>query len=701
MPPSAASTRLELPAAYGPEAEACLRAVAPALLDQVEPWVDAFYAQLRLLEGPANLLAQFGKDDFVALTHHQTQHLRLLLDPASRADGVRPASMHAGRMHAMTGVPVAWLVRGTALLQDLMLRGLQPSARTPDVSTREAARLVLGQRLMQDLHDQVVAHQAVEAQQVDAMARLDDLLARGLAPPDLAAGALDALHQLDGMVAVTLGRPDADGHLQFEVVCGEGFEAYVRRVAQGKAPPVGVHAHQAIGASASGLAWRSGQPQHVVSYATDPRIAPWREEALALGIRSNVAIPLLDGDGQAFAIVDLYAAWPGYFSAPMRRPLLGHVQRSLSLALSRGLAGSRVIPYQSRRLYRLGLESGTLQMLMQPVVDLRTGLPVKCEALARLREPSSGRLIGPVEFLPAFDARQLLLLFELGLQQALAAQRAWAAQGLDLGVSINLPPHGLSDPAFVRVVRTQLHSSGVPPARLTLELLESGELGEATVREPLMAQLQELGVQLAEDDLGSGYSSLLRLDSLAFDEVKIDQGLVRRAAQAPQKALDFIRHLTRLSQDLNIPVTVEGLETPELIEAAALLGADCGQGWGIARPMPAADIPAWVADWRLDLDPQQPRTALGAYAAYLLWEAQLGALAPWPDLLHRFVKVPCALGHYLAAQDLRGDALEQARLAVLATALQGPASQAYARARDALRTLLSAHVRQANGLPED
>lgn len=63
--------------------------------------------------------------------------------------------------------------------------------------------------------------------------------------------------------------------------------------------------------------------------------------------------------------------------------------------------------------------------------------------------------------------------------------------------------------------------------------------------------------------------------------------------------------------------------------------------------------------------------------------------------------MPCALGHYLATQDLRGDALEQARLAVLATALQGPASQAYARARDALRTLLSAHVRQANGLPED
>jgi EAL domain-containing protein (putative c-di-GMP-specific phosphodiesterase class I) len=675
--------------------------VAPALLAQLGPWVDAFYAQLRLLDGPEHLLAHFGEGDFAALAQRQAEHLRLLLDPASRADEVRVASAHIGRMHAMTGVQVAWLVRGSALLQDLALRELQREARTLEVPAHGAARLVLGQRLMQDLHDQVVAHQAVDAQQVDAMARLDVLVAQGLAPPDLAAGALEVLHGLDGMVAVTLGRPDADGRLQFEVVCGEGFGGYVRRASQGRAAHVGVHADQAEGSGTSGLAWRTAQAQHVVSYATDPRMAPWREEAQALGIRSNVAIPLLDADGQPFAMVDLYAAWPGYFSAPMRRPLLGHLQRSLSMALSRGLAGSRVIPYQTRRLYRLGLETGALQMLMQPVVDLRSGRPVKCEALARLREPDSGRLIGPAEFLPAFDARQLLLLFDLGLQQALAAQRAWAAQGLDLGVSINLPPQGLSDPAFLRVVQTQLHASGVPPARLTLELLESAELGETTVREPLMTRLQAMGVQFAEDDLGSGYSSLLRLDSLAFDEVKIDQGLVRRASLAPQKALDFIRHLARLSRDLNIPVAVEGLETVGLIEAAALLGADYGQGWSIARPMPAADIPSWAAGWHLSLNPQQPRTALGAYAAYLLWEAQLGALAPWPELLHRFVQVPCALGHYLGTQNLPDDALELARLAVLAAAPQGPASHAYSQARSTLRSLLAAHVRQASGLPAD
>lgn len=254
MAPSAASTQADLPTAYGAEAEACLRPVAPVLLAQLGPWVDAFYAQLRLLDGPEHLLAHFGEGDFAALAQRQAEHLRLLLDPASRGDEVRVASAHIGRMHAMTGVQVAWLVRGSALLQDLALRELQREARTLEVPTHGAARLVLGQRLMQDLHDQVVAHQAVDAQQVDAMARLDVLVAQGLAPPDLAAGALEVLHGLDGMVAVTLGRPDADGRLQFEVVCGEGFGGYVRRASQGRAAHVGVHADQAEGSGTSGLA---------------------------------------------------------------------------------------------------------------------------------------------------------------------------------------------------------------------------------------------------------------------------------------------------------------------------------------------------------------------------------------------------------------------------------------------------------------
>lgn len=685
--------------AYGARAAVLLQAFAPALCAQVDDWVESLYAGLSGSDGYRALLAALGPDDGAAYRQRQAEHQRLLLTsdtPVATADA---SSRQLGSMHAMTGVQMAWLVESYGAWRDVVRQALHEDVMQADRAMTEAAGSLIEQRMLRDLHIQTQAHEEVEQRLAEALARVDDLLLQDLHPPDLIAGALDILVRLDGMVAATLGRPDATGAFQFEVVRGAGFERYVEHAAKGHAAPISIRADDPTGGGASGRAWRSGQVQHTVAYATDPAIDPWREDARELGIRSAVAVPLLDADRQPVALVDLYAEWPGYFSAPARRTLLTHLQRALSHALSRSVASTRVIPYETRRLYRQWLDAGALEMHFQPVVALRSGRVAKFEALARLREPAGGRLIGPAEFLPAFDARQLLLLFERGLMQTLAALRMWRQQGLDVGVSINLPPHGLNDPAYEQAVQQQLHATGVPPERLTLELLESGELSEPALREPMMARLHNLGVQLAEDDLGAGYSSLLRLDSMAFNEVKIDQGLVRRSAYTPQKALDFIRHLTRLSQDLNIPVTVEGLETQGLIEAAAILGADCGQGWGIAHAMPAAEVPAWSQRYVLDLDPEHPRTALGSYAAYLLWEAQLAALTPWPDLLERFVQVPSGLGNYLLSQDLLGSALDSARQLVLSAATQGPASQAYRHARQKLRILLAAHVRQANGFP--
>src|SRR3546814_1457066 len=93
-----------------------------------------------------------------------------------------------------------------------------------------------------------------------------------------------------------------------------------------------------------------------------------------------------------------------------------------------------------------------------------------------------------------------------------------------------------------------------------------------------MQALKALGFRLVEDDLGAGYSSLIRLRQWPFDRVKIDQGIVRRVADDPLRSLQFIRQLIRLGHDLELEVVVEGLETPGLIEAALILGADFGQG---------------------------------------------------------------------------------------------------------------------------
>jgi hypothetical protein len=84
-----------------------------------------------------------------------------------------------------------------------------------------------------------------------------------------------------------------------------------------------------------------------------------------------------------------------------------------------------------------------------------------------------------------------------------------------------------------------------------------------------------------------------------------------------------------------------------LIEAATILGADHGQGYGIARPMPTQEVMPWSESWTFPIDPEQPRTALGALAGYLLWDHKLGLLADWPQFAEQFIKEPWLVHRYL------------------------------------------------------
>jgi len=168
-----------------------------------------------------------------------------------------------------------------------------------------------------------------------------------------------------------------------------------------------------------------------------------------------------------------------------------------------------------------------------------------------------------------------------------------------------------------------------------------------------------MGIQIVQDDLGSGHSSLLRMDRYAFDVVKIDQGLVRSALRKPQRALEFILYLTRLAHAFKTPVTVEGLENLGMIEAAAILGADFGQGYGIAKPMPASDIITWHQGYVYSVNPKAPRTALGAMAGYMLWDLQLASTAHWSKPLEELMIENPILDQYIANNSLQGSSLDQ------------------------------------------
>ncbi len=164
-----------------------------------------------------------------------------------------------------------------------------------------------------------------------------------------------------------------------------------------------------------------------------------------------------------------------------------------------------------------------------------------------------------------------------------------------------------------------------------------------------LTSLRQMGVQLAMDDLGSGYSSLLRLAEFPFDYLKIDQGIIKRVHQAPLDIFSVISAITHMGENFERTIVAEGLEDFGMLEAAAILGAEFGQGYCIAKPMPAEALLDWLEDFVFPIDPKgNIRTALGALAYF--W------LSTRNGRHHRQIHVTsCRLHSYLLTQNLHDD----------------------------------------------
>ena len=243
-------------------------------------------------------------------------------------------------------------------------------------------------------------------------------------------------------------------------------------------------------------------------------------------------------------------------------------------------AGDKVAEYRDR------LHAGGVEMLYQPIVDLRSTVAVKVEALARLRL-RDGRLVGPAEFLPAFGAAELGVLFDEGLRLSLGSLRAWSAMGVELGVCVNLPPVVLSDSRCVERVADALREHGVAPDRLELELLEHA-FEQPAAQQAMLERLRRLGVALAMDDFGSGHSDMPRLRAVCFDTLKVDRDLTHSVARGGSSGLTLL--IRRLGHD----VVAEGVEDLGSLRAARSMGARFAQGYAIARPKRADAVAGWV-----------------------------------------------------------------------------------------------------------
>jgi EAL domain-containing protein (putative c-di-GMP-specific phosphodiesterase class I) len=653
--------------------------VRTMLAHTVDAFVDRFHERLRSQDRPGEVLAWLTEPDLARLKSSQAEHLMALLDPEVDRDEAFARGRRIGRVHAMVGVDIEWYA---AVVSSHHQQIFDLVGTLGDAEERTWLYSVVARRLTEDLQAVLAGYRDVDGDLQRAMLRVNDTVATAGTVPDLVLGVLGACTEVDGVAAGFFGRPDAREVFQFEMGVGAGAEAFMAEIARREPLTITVLDDEASGQGPSGRSWRLRSIERSDSYLTDPSTAPWHALGAGLGWRSSVSVPICDRYGEPRALLSFYSYYPGFFATPARQVMLDQVRHLLERALgaleARGGPATAVRPYSTRSSYLARLHRGEVEMIYQPIVDLRTGRPTKVEALARLL--GDYRRLLPAEFLPALGDDDLVELFDLGLNQSLDAVRSWDEQGLSIGVALNLPAVDGRHERYVAVVERALAHHRISPSRLTLELLETGHLsGRPRWRSRVLEQLKELGVRLAQDDLGSGHSSLLRLRHFAFDVVKIDQSLVRGQEFDPRGALNFIHPLTSLAHSMGLRVIVEGLENRGLIEAALMLGADGGQGYGISRPLDAGGMPRWARGYRLHLDPERPDTRLGALAAHVAWEQRTYA-GRGPDVASLPAEMAgCPLSRYIGEAEDPGGHLAEVHAEVHRSVRQGLGSAEHMR----------------------
>ncbi|MCB1890259.1 MAG: EAL domain-containing protein [Rhodocyclaceae bacterium] len=254
----------------------------------------------------------------------------------------------------------------------------------------------------------------------------------------------------------------------------------------------------------------------------------------------------------------------------------------------------------ARKRFVRGLREGELTLHYQPKIDLVTGDVIGAEALARWQHPGRG-LLPPAEFLPLIEGSELEVeLGEWVISSVLAQIEAWARMELRVPLSANVSAQHLLTQGFSERLRQLLDAhSGVEPGLLELEILETAALTDLDRAANVVAECLSMGVRFALDDFGTGYASLLYFQRLPIDVLKVDRGFVGSMLEDPSD-LGIVESVVRLAGAFNRPVIAEGVESPELGEALVHLGCRYGQGFGIARPMPAEAFPDWMAAWTRD-----------------------------------------------------------------------------------------------------
>ncbi|GAA4326327.1 hypothetical protein GCM10023144_09690 [Pigmentiphaga soli] len=597
-----------------------------ALRSNADTVVEAFYDTLARLPRSRQILMMLSEAELLHLKRRQSENLQALAAPRLGAKAHAQMALRVGRVHAIVGLDKEELVRARGILADSLYRLIARPAGTRALAT-------YNRRLNVDLAWQLKAYQELQDSQQEVLLRLTKMVWEVRNYADFIHRTMEILSGHDEIAGCSIGRPDAQGVFHFEAASQGKTGGHLQRLMERPETQILIAADDPRGQGPVGLAWRSGKVERIINFSTSPQAAPWLASALREGVRSCASIPLGAPGARPAAILTLDCAYPGGFAGPHQVGFIDLVKTLLDCAFMRfpehGADGS-AISHAGRQHWSTLLRSNALVMHYQPLLDLQTGKVTKVEALARMRE--GDQLHMPGAFISALASDDQLELFIRGLDQALADRNDWLRRGVDLSISVNLPPAALNDIRYYEATRQALDAHACPPGRLVLEVLEYEEVSLAHGQDGILSKFRALGVTLAQDDLGSGHSGLGSLRKLPVDWIKLDRELVAVSETDAIGALRFIYQLTRLGHALGKSVVAEGIESIDFLDALRILGVDVAQGYIVAGPMPAEGLLLWMAGHPASVfGPPPEQGTLSALAKLVVWEERLFVNASAPD----------------------------------------------------------------------
>lgn len=310
--------------------------------------------------------------------------------------------------------------------------------------------------------------------------------------------------------------------------------------------------------------------------------------AHAIIISSDLGPDLLQTIGQMVKLLDMQLL--GELAKNARA---SNLKKLLDHYVLPSLAGAQPPALVSDSEVIHGLETGQFQVHYQPKFTLQDHQVDSLEMLARWDHPRLG-LLPPSQFLPALERLGLLDdLLHQQIDQCLGFRQRARTYGFDFKFSINIQTFQLASEGLFAAVSARLRDHDAPGACLCFEMTETDAQALTPMNLENLVRLRMIGCGLSIDDFGAGHSSLQRLCSLPFNEIKLD-GMFVRELNATSRSGAAITSTLQLADALGIDVVVEGIETQEQRDLLLDLGCKLGQGYFFARPMPAAKLLVWL-----------------------------------------------------------------------------------------------------------